>query len=349
MIIYCSVQQDFNEIFLRVMRKTIYLSVFFIFLTSSAFACNYTSYPSFWKGTSSKDIDRTITRLENCKTKYQEQFNDLYGNNALLTGVSYGNMKAIQYLTELGADVNYKDLAYQSVLHFASGRKNNEAVIAFLTSRGAKINEVDAFGETPIFLSLKSRSISNYVELLNLGAEINLKNSIGASLLHYASGNPQFYEEKNELSSQTSLRTGAPKFIPKQIAGDTPEPSCSYKYSEISTLDLYKDCTPNFADIIKGLIYFTDFINLQDKYGRTPLHYAAGNFNISYYLLKNGANPNIQDSYGNTPFHLWYMSCSGTAGAVPLAEKFSFDTSLKNREGKLFNEMGIGILCAKFS
>ena len=72
-------------------------------------------------------------------------------------------------------------------------------------------------------------------------------------------------------------------------------------------------------------------------------------FNISFYLLKNGANPNIQDSYGNTPFHLWYMSCSGTAGAVPLAEKFNFDTSLKNREGKLFTEMGIGILCAKFS
>ena len=49
--------------------------------------------------------------------------------------------------------------------------------------------------ETPIFLSLKSRSISNYVELLNLGAEINLKNSIGASLLHYASETLNFMKK----------------------------------------------------------------------------------------------------------------------------------------------------------
>ena len=46
------------------------------------------------------------------------------------------------------------------------------------------------------------------------------------------------------------------------------------------------------------------------------------NFNISYYLLKNGANPNIQDSDGNTHFTCGICH-AGTAGAVPLAENLA--------------------------
>ena len=50
-------------------------------------------------------------------------------------------------------------------------------------------------------------------------------------------------------------------------------------------------------------------INVQDKYGRTPLHLACENVDSERhhecieYLLQHGANPSIQDDFGRTPLH----------------------------------------------
>lgn len=50
-------------------------------------------------------------------------------------------------------------------------------------------------------------------------------------------------------------------------------------------------------------------INVQDTYGRTPLHLACENVNSERhhecieYLLQHGANPSIQDDFGRTPLH----------------------------------------------
>ncbi len=50
-------------------------------------------------------------------------------------------------------------------------------------------------------------------------------------------------------------------------------------------------------------------INVQDKYGRTPLHLACENVNSERhhecieYLLQHGANPSIQDDFGRAPLH----------------------------------------------
>ena len=46
-------------------------------------------------------------------------------------------------------------------------------------------------------------------------------------------------------------------------------------------------------------------IDSSDKYGNTLLTYACinGVFNITKYLLSNGANPNCINKYRNTPLH----------------------------------------------
>jgi ankyrin repeat protein len=46
--------------------------------------------------------------------------------------------------------------------------------------------------------------------------------------------------------------------------------------------------------------------NAPDKYGRTPLHYAAycGDISAVVRLLRRGANPNAQDEIGQTPLHV---------------------------------------------
>ena len=47
-------------------------------------------------------------------------------------------------------------------------------------------------------------------------------------------------------------------------------------------------------------------INVQDGFGRTPLHTAAinGDLNVVTFLMQNGADPSIPDQDGKTPVRL---------------------------------------------
>ena len=97
--------------------------------------------------------------------------------------------------------------------------------------------------------------------------------------------------------------------------------------------------------MISKLLDYNHSINLRDKFGQTPLHYSAGDFKVSNDLLENGADPNLQDIMGNTAFHLWYRSCEGVLATASLVEKYNFDTSIKNNDGKTYLQMGKGIFC----
>jgi ankyrin repeat protein len=69
----------------------------------------------------------------------------------------------------------------------------------------------------------------------------------------------------------------------------------------------------NFLKKIENQATKLSYINEQDEYGKTPLHYAAQKNNgflfsrgskISEFLLKNHANPNILDNEGCTALHI---------------------------------------------
>lgn len=59
-----------------------------------------------------------------------------------------------------------------------------------------------------------------------------------------------------------------------------------------------------------GFYYSQTDINVQDKYGNTPLHYSAkiGNAEICNWLLERGANPNTPGWKKNTPVHMAFLS-----------------------------------------
>ena len=73
---------------------------------------------------------------------------------------------------------------------------------------------------------------------------------------------------------------------------------------------LYYAIKRNFDQVIQEMINLNkDILNLIDKHGRVPLHYACsdGKFKIVKMMIENGAELNIQDNQGNTPLHYSLM------------------------------------------
>jgi ankyrin repeat protein len=69
---------------------------------------------------------------------------------------------------------------------------------------------------------------------------------------------------------------------------------------------LFKEDFEKFEILITSFANAGSNINTKDKYGRTPLHYAAIIHNPLYIevLLNAGADVDAQDCDGNTPLHL---------------------------------------------
>jgi ankyrin repeat protein len=71
----------------------------------------------------------------------------------------------------------------------------------------------------------------------------------------------------------------------------------------------------------------------QNKYGRTPLHWAAygGRFDVVKLLLEHGADPNTQDEDGRTPLHK--AAYKGHVDVVKLFLELGVDPNTQDKDG----------------
>ena len=131
--------------------------------------------------------------------------------------------------------------------------------------------------------------IKYLVEKIINKTNINLKDSIGKTPLHYASFNSNknikiikcLIENKAELN--TKDKHGANPFH-------------------------YACLNKSFFTYLKYLVETKFDLNSTDNNGRTALHYACSNNSITpkiiKYLIENNANLYSKDNHGFTPFHL---------------------------------------------
>ena len=87
-------------------------------------------------------------------------------------------------------------------------------------------------------------------------------------------------------------------------------------------------------DEVRRLIVQGVDVNEKDKYGDTPLHYAAGygRINVVKLLMEKGANPNAKNENGATPLH-HAMYKSGNAETVKELIKGGADVRAKTKIG----------------
>ena len=122
------------------------------------------------------------------------------------------NLALVKTLVKLGADVNLKTACCgETPLHLAiASYSTDEAVgiIKFLLGRRAKVNAVDARGNTPLALLIQRGDSSKKEELANLlfsrRMNVNIVNNVGFGALHYASFNDEDWAVRRLLSKGAS-------------------------------------------------------------------------------------------------------------------------------------------------
>ena len=194
----------------------------------------------------------------------------------LIKAAQAGAGGIIVALLKAGADVNAADMTGKTPLHHLVMTGSIDD-ITLAVNEGANVNAADNNGMTPLFfVPLSERSREKAEFLISRGADINIKDGEGTSLLQHA----VIMEDREMLEVLTSHKFRAEDVFDFVIMGDT-------------------EITEKLTD------EKPEQLNSQNPAGFTPLHFAAmtGNKPMLDMLLKKGADVNLLTKNGQSPLH----------------------------------------------
>jgi len=220
---------------------------------------------------------------------------------ALIEASRNKHLKMMKFLISKEADPNKCLQGKCPLCASVSGRNvANTAIKAMKTLKdaGADLDTKCRRRETPLIFVAARNSVKLVKELLKMGADPQVENNdyhhstLLATVLRsgtYHKGNP---EEVLEVA--------------KAIIKKDPEAvNSTNKHNEtplLNVLDVGAG-TENILEIVKFLIQNGADVNAEDKYGFTPLMYAASQYNpaVVKLLLDNNADVNAQNKDKKTP------------------------------------------------
>ena len=190
-------------------------------------------------------------------------------DNYLMLAASSGQVPAINWLLEHGAEIEVKTDENATPLMLAVANNNTDAVLALLQHK-PDVNVRTLYSETPLLAAAKNGNIDVAEALIRDSADINFADKYGATPLHYASIFGYFYLTDMLLYYQAD----------KELK------------SEDGTTPLMASIWAGFADITDLLIQKGANCEKKDKQGFTPLMIAAQNGDsvIMELLLKKQVN-----------------------------------------------------------
>lgn len=222
------------------------------------------------------------------------EFKNALQQTPLLYAISQGAVKPAKALLECGANIMARNSNDESVLHlaFASGRLSPD-MTGWLVDSGAKINYVGGTRkETPIFYAIRSRHRDGVQSLLDLGADVNLRNVDGMTPLSIAVCMGCIRLTKMLLDHGALVNA-------KDLQGRDPLHHASrIKYWSILMVP------PKVPEIVALLIQHGADVNSRDHLGYTPLHEVVTNegaWDAALELLKAGADRLAMANDGRVP------------------------------------------------
>jgi len=202
------------------------------------------------------------------------------------------NFDVVDTLIKHGGDVNAKSFAEQwSPLLLASANALlEESVIKRLVEAGARINDSNIYGETPLMYVAQFGSADLVEYLLRNGANPNIRTAGGSSIINMAaSSTGERFLEQLKKDINTTL-----KMYDLKATYEEGMDSMADSFSERDRLVRPK--------VIELLLDYSADIECQDPDGLTPLIHAivAGNTKIVETLIQQGANVNAWTASGET-------------------------------------------------
>lgn len=190
------------------------------------------------------------------------------------------------------------------------------------------VNAKDAEGETPLHAAIKKGSILAIDRLLKAGADLNVQNKDGDTPIHYAARSENIAIYTHLLKSGPILKSGTKEIKNKE--GKTAAELFEWHFSKlldgisrVAYLKALLEKNPEF------------YVNLKDSGGDTFLHKAIlfEDFDLTKQMIGAKADPNLPNRYGNTPMH--YAAVAENPHIYNyLLTKGGRQTSPQNDEGK---------------
>ncbi|KAL0766109.1 hypothetical protein CaCOL14_011307 [Colletotrichum acutatum] len=172
-------------------------------------------------------------------------------------------------------------------IHWAASSNCIDIVILLTQSRSFDPDVQDGSGWTPLMISASLKDGEDLVNLLlQKGADVNLKNHNGQSVMH-------FVASKNNLD------------VAKKLLGHDPPASTRIR-DKRSQYAIHRAAAIGSAPMVALLIKHGSPLNATDASGYTALHHAVaeGHGDTAVALLKAGAVINKKDNDGCLPLDL---------------------------------------------
>ena len=226
-------------------------------------------------------------------------------DSAFLESSQCGNNEAVQFLLDLGVNINYSNSEEKTALMLAC-EAGHEEVVQTLVLVGANVNFQDNIGQTALMVS-KTKEIFSL--LLQSNADINILAHNGSTPLIIASGlghlsvvETLLVEYSNDPNFRNEIGMTALLF------------ASGNGHYQVAEILLKNGADPNIHDID----------------GWTALLFASGNghYHLAEILLKNGADPYIQSISGSTALIL--SSQNGHQQIVELLLEKQVDPNVQN-------------------
>ncbi|KAJ2806434.1 palmitoyltransferase akr1 [Coemansia guatemalensis] len=193
-----------------------------------------------------------------------------------------GDLKKVRYFAEeKGIFIDKTDERGNSVLHLAVLGGSMDVIRYLVEERKANVNAISKeFDATPLFWAISHRKLDIVIYLINHGASAAHRDSIGNSVLHAAVHSDMLSTLAFLLSTQYAALGYS--VDPVDTYGMTPLMWAAYQCKQ---------------DMVELLLHLGASINMQDKTGKSPLHFAMMNGipSIKVKLLAKGADPNLKD------------------------------------------------------